>query len=133
MKISELIRYCTFHDDSLIDIRYDSVTKTAEFDIVFSNYEMESFTGRNEEVLIIRLGFTNVSFLDSSQFVKRNDYKDEIFSVDLIHDEKSETGLSFYMYNHKYTPDGYYIQIFAQDVEFVVLGPDTDDEMSEDM
>lgn len=126
MKLTELVEHCSFHDDLLNDIRYNPETKTAEFEIVFSNYEMESFTGRNEEVLIIQLCFTNVSFLNSSQFIKRNDYKDEIFSVDLIHDEKCETGLSFYMYNHKYTPEGYYIQIFAQDVEFVVLGVDED-------
>ena len=126
MKLSELVKHCSFHDDTLKNIRYNPETKTAEFEIVFSNYEMESFTGRNEEVLIIQLCFTNVSFLNSSQFIKRNDYKDEIFSVDLIHDEKCETGLSFYMYNHKYIPEGYYIQIFAQDVEFVELGPDND-------
>ena len=126
MKLNELVKHCSFHDDTLKNIRYNPETKTAEFEIVFSNYEMESFTGRNEEVLIIQLCFTNVSFLNSSQFIKRNDYKDEIFSVDLMHDKKCETGLSFYMYNHKYIPEGYYIQIFAQDVEFVVLGVDED-------
>ncbi|MBR0236536.1 MAG: hypothetical protein IJQ39_00450 [Thermoguttaceae bacterium] len=124
MKLNELVKHCSFHDDLLNDIRYNPETKTAEFEIVFSNYEMESFTGRNEEVLIIKLVFTDVSFLDCSRYGKRTDYSDEIFSVDLIHDEKNEEGLSFYMCNHKYIPEGYFIRIFAQDVEFVVLGVD---------
>ncbi|MBR5711740.1 MAG: hypothetical protein IKX40_13365 [Thermoguttaceae bacterium] len=126
MKLSELVEHCSFHDDTLKDIRYNPETKTAEFEIVFSNYEMESFTGRNEEVLIIKLVFTDVSFLDCSRYAKRTDYSDEFFSVDLIHDEKNEEGLSFYMLNDIYVPEGYYIRIFAQDVEFVVLGQDKD-------
>ena len=126
MKLSELVEHCSFHDDTLKDIRYNPETKTAEFEIVFSNYEMESFTGRNEEVLIIKLVFTDVSFWDCSRYGKRTDYSDEFFSVDLIHDEKYEEGLSFYMLNDIYVPEGYYIRIFAQDVEFVVLGVDED-------
>lgn len=126
MKLTELVERCNFHDDTLKDFRYNPETKTAEFEIVFSNYEMESFTGRNEEVLIIKLVFTDVSFLDCSRYGKRTDYSDEFFSVDLIHDEKYEEGLSFYMLNDIYVPEGYYIRIFAQDVEFVVLGVDED-------
>ncbi len=124
MKLSELVEHCSFHDDTLKDIRYNPETKTAEFEIVFSNYEMESFTGRKEEILIIKLVFTDVSFLDCSHYVKRTDYEDYVFSTDLIHNKKIEEGLSFYMLNEIYVPDGYYIRVFAQDVEFIVLGVD---------
>lgn len=124
MKLSELFKHCSFHDDTLKNIRYNRETKTAEFEIVFSNYEMESFTGRNEEVLIIKLVFTGVSFLDCFRYVKRNDYEDYFFSTDLIHNKKNEEGFSFYMLNEIYVPDGYYIRVFAQDVEFIVLGVD---------
>ena len=124
MKLSELVEHCSFHDDTLKDIRYNPETETAEFEIVFSNYEMESFTGRKEEILIIKLVFRDVSFLDCSRYVKRTDYEDYVFSTDLIHNQKNEEGLSFYMLNDIYVPGGYYIRIFAQDVEFVVLGVD---------
>ena len=95
MKLSELVEHCSFHDDTLKDIRYNPETKTAEFEIVFSNYEMESFTGRKEEILIIKLVFTDVSFLDCSRYVKRTDYEDYVFSTDLIHNQKTKRDLVF--------------------------------------
>lgn len=130
MKLQELIeRYC-FHDSYPKSIRFDSIKKSLKITIHFCNWMQSYYQSNMEELILIDLIFNNVQLFECDNHEKYDCYT--FFNAKLISNPLYGAGIEFVLF-HDDSGEMNVIRIFAQNVELVELGPDTDDDMLEDL
>ena len=126
MKLQELIeRYC-FHDSYPKSVQFDSFKKSLKISIHFCNWMQSYYQSNMEESILIDLIFNNAQLIDCENPEKYDEFY-TFFNAKLISNPLFGEGIEFTLF-HDDTGEMDFIRVFAQDVEFVELGPDADDE-----
>ena len=131
MNSKELLEKYYFHDSSLCGFEYDD-NGNVVLTISFCNWMQDDFVQGDDEVLKILLRFNNVIECVFKNYEPDKTDDCEILDALLVTNEHGQQGIYFRMWNLEVNKE-IAITIFAQNVEFVDLGPDTVDEMSEDI
>ena len=120
MKLNELLEKYYFHDSGYNGIVYNSATHNAIIEVDFCNWMQDYFKEGQEQNLIIRLVFSGISSIEY-EGLEKADPADEILDQNILTDDEGLFGLDFGVYKGNLEPR--HIRIFAEDVEFVVVGP----------
>lgn len=122
MKLTELLKKYYFHDSSLESFQLDEQSKTLVMEITFCNWMQDDYVDEMEETSNVNLTFCGVSALQCVNVQPRLKSSDEILEATLIQNEQGETGIKFLLYNWDF-PDDIALCVFAESVEFIVIGP----------
>ena len=124
MKLQELVeRYC-FHDSYLKSVQFDSFKKTLTISIHFCNWMQSYYQASMEKLILINLIFSNINYFECDS-PEKYDWRYTIDDITSISDSSYGDGVKIALI-HDNTGEMDFIRIFAQDVEFVDLGPDKD-------
>ncbi len=124
MKLQELVeRYC-FHDSYLKSVQFDSFKKTLTISIHFCNWMQSYYQASMEKLILINLIFSNINYFECDS-PEKYDWRYTIFDLTSTSDPSYGDGIEIVLF-HDDSGEMSIIRIFAQDVEFVELGPDND-------
>ena len=141
MKLHDLVEIHYFHDSSLNDVQYDPEQRRIEISVVFCNWMQDYFVEGMPELIAVKLVFTNVSrYFDDELgqinevfgFLDGNPILDE--SGASVIDDAGNMGVSFFIdrgfeeSNRSKSKRPSIIEIYAQDVEFIDMGPVVDED-----
>ncbi|MBQ2620628.1 MAG: hypothetical protein IJF84_04755 [Thermoguttaceae bacterium] len=124
MKLSELVEKHYFHDSSLCGFEYDD-NGNVVLTISFCNWMQDYYVEGEPEILKISLRFNNVIDCDFKNYEPGKVDNCEILDALPVTNEHGQQGIYFLMCDID-IDDDISVTIFAQDVEFVVLGVDED-------
>ena len=124
MKLNDFAERYYFHDSFPQKIEFDSIKKTLTITIHFCNWMQDYYHASMEKLILINLIFSNVQLLECDNPEKYDDCY-TFFDATLISNPLYGSGIEFVLF-HDDTGEMSLIRIFAQDVEFVELGPDKD-------
>ena len=141
MRLHDLVEKHYFHDCALNDIQYDSAQRRIEISMGFCNWMQDYFKEGMPDVIVIKLVFTNVSRYFDDELGQVDSMWYEVLNGDpildqsgapIIDDEGNE-GVSFFIdrgfeENSSKSKRPSIIEIFAQDVEFIDMGPEVDED-----
>lgn len=124
MTFIDLLRKCCFHDSYLEKIEFDSDRKTLAITIHFCNWMQSYYQPDMEELTIIQLVFNNVKSFECDSPEKK-DWNYSISDSSPLLNPVYGNGIEFLLIDDN-TGIPEWIRIYAQDVEFIELGPDRD-------
>ena len=129
MKLHDLVKIHYFHDSSLNDVQYDPKQRRIEISVVFCNWMQDYFVEGMPELIAVKLVFTNVSrYFDDELgqinedfgFLDGNPILDE--SGAPVIDDEGNAGVCFII-DRGFSERPSFVEIYAQDVEFIDMGP----------
>ena len=129
MKLHDLVKIHYFHDSSLNDVQYDPEQRRIEISVVFCNWMQDYFVEGMPELIAVKLVFTNVSrYFDDELgqinedfgFLDGDPILDE--SGAPVIDDAGNTGVCFII-DRGFSERPSFVEIYAQDVEFIDMGP----------
>ncbi|MDO4584304.1 MAG: hypothetical protein Q4D62_09400 [Planctomycetia bacterium] len=120
MELNELLEKYDFHDSGLERIQYDSAERRAEMEVEFCNWMQDYFQKGMVKQPIVSLVFTEVSEMKYAG-LEQYDEGNVILQASLIKNPSNQEGVEFLVYNDE-TNQLKHIRIFAEEVEFVVVG-----------
>jgi hypothetical protein len=140
MKLHDLVAIHYFHDCSLNDVQYDPEQRRLEISLDFCKWMQDYFVEGMPELIAVKLVFTNVSRYFDDELGQIN-WQFEILDGDPILDEsgapviddEGNMGVSFFVdrgfeeNSRSISNRPSIIKVFAQDVEFIDMGPVVDD------
>ena len=133
MKLHDLVAIHYFHDCGLNDVQYDPEQRRLEISLDFCKWMQDYFVEGMPDVIAVKLVFTNVSqYFDDELgqingdfgFLKGDPILDE--SGAPVIDDAGNTGVCFII-DRGFSERPSFVEIFAQDVEFIDMGPVVDD------
>ncbi|MBR5711739.1 MAG: hypothetical protein IKX40_13360 [Thermoguttaceae bacterium] len=142
MKLHDLVTIHYFHDCILNNIQYDSIQRRLEISLDFCKWMQEYYVEGMPDVIAVKLVFTNVSRYFDDELGEVDSMYYEILDGDPILDESGapviddagNMGVSFFIdrgfeeNNRSKSKRPSIIEIFAQNVEFIDMGPVVDED-----
>ncbi|MBR0236535.1 MAG: hypothetical protein IJQ39_00445 [Thermoguttaceae bacterium] len=124
MKLNDFAERYYFHDSYPQKIEFDSIKKTLTITIHFCNWMQDYYQSSMEELILVDLIFHDVKLFECNN-PEKFDWKYTIFKTETIVNPLYDNGIEFVLF-HDDSGEMSVIRIFAQDVEFVELGPNND-------
>ncbi len=141
MKLHDLVAIHYFHDCGLNDVQYDPEQRRLEISLDFCKWMQDYFVEGMPDVIAVKLVFTDVSQYFDDELGQIN-WQFEILDGDSILDEsgapviddEGNMGVSFFVdrgfeeNSRSISKRPSIIKVFAQDVEFIDMGPVVDED-----
>ena len=130
MKLHDLVTIHYFHDCILNNIQYDSIQRRLEISLDFCKWMQEYYVEGMPDVIAVKLVFTNVSRYFDDELGEVDSMYYEILKGDPILDKSGapviddagNAGVCFVI-DRGFSERPSFVEIFAQDVEFIDMGP----------